>query len=165
MKLEARTGAALLLAMLVIQGPAASAQSVGRVQTMTRQVAQFLELESRIVEAQISGDSAVLQAVLSDDFEQRDAQRPGTPVARADWLKIQAARHSATASIEQMAVHDLGSAANVSYLLRPKAAGLPTFMVDTWVRQGDAWRLKVRYASPVTSGAGKSGPVRAQPKL
>lgn len=165
MKLELRTGAALLLTVaLLVQAPLALAQATGRVQTMTRQVMQFMELESRSIDAQGSRDAKTLQSLLADDFELRVAQRPGNPLPRADWLKAQADLQAAPASIEQMAVHDLGSVANVSYLMRPEG-GVPLFMVDTWVRDGDGWRLKVRYASPVAVGAEKTGKVQAQPKL
>jgi hypothetical protein len=50
--------------------------------------------------------------------------------------------------IEQIAAHDHGAVVDVSFLLRP-AEGAPLFIVDTWAKVGDGWRLQVRYAAPV----------------
>ncbi|MGE5117463.1 MAG: hypothetical protein ACM3N6_13340, partial [Betaproteobacteria bacterium] len=91
----------------------------------------------------------------TDDFELRVARRPGVPVARAEWLGALAARRPGEASVEQMAVHDHGAVADVSFLLRPAEAGAaPLFVVDSWRREGGGWKLQVRYAAPVAPDAG-----------
>lgn len=166
MRLSRRSVAALLMsAALLLPVAAVHGQAVGRVPTMTRLVAQFMDLELRMLDAQRAGDSPTLQALLGEDFELRAAREPGSPVPRAEWLKTQAGQSGAAGAIEQMAVHNLGSAVNVSYLLRPEGTGPARFVVDTWVRNGDAWHLKVRYAAPVVIDVGKPGKVQAQPKL
>ena len=45
----------------------------------------------------------------------------------------------------------LAAGKDVSFLLRP-ADGAPLFIVDTWARAGESWRLQVRYAAPVAPG-------------
>lgn len=130
--------------------PALAFAQAGRVPTVTRLVKLFLDLEGTLLDAARSGDRAALERQLADDFEMRVAQRPGEPVPRADWLAHTLAARPPAAQIEQMAVHDEGQAALVSFLLRPQGTQQwPTFVVDTWVRAGDEWRLQVRYAAPV----------------
>ena len=145
----------LLPAVVVVVGtlvPAGSQPT--RVPTVTRLVQLFAELESRLMLASHQFDAAALQALLADDFELRVARQPGVPTARAEWLAALARRPAPQAVIEQLAVHDHGALANASFLLRPVAsAGRPVpalFVVDTWVKDGDNWRLKVRYAAPQT---------------
>jgi hypothetical protein len=51
-----------------------------------------------------------------------------------------------------MAVHDLGTAAIVSFTQDGPSG--PMFVVDVWRGQGGAeWKLAVRYASPVGASA------------
>ena len=166
MSADRRSIAALLMsAALLMPAAVVHGQAIGRVPTMTRLVVQFMELESRLLDARRAGDDRALQALTSDDFELRTARQPGNPLPRAEWLKSQSERPGAADVIEQMAAHDLGSAVNVSFLLRPEGTGPVQFVVDTWVRDGDTWRLKVRYAAPAVGDNGKPGKVQAQPKL
>lgn len=143
----------------VLTWPAASfAQGSTAVPTVTRLVKVFQQLETQFAQAARAGDTAALEALLADDFELRAARRPGEPVARAQWLAAIQQQPAPDARIEQMAAHDHGAIVDVSFLLRPVAAGpakrgteAPLFIVDTWARDGDAWRLKVRYAGVVGS--------------
>jgi hypothetical protein len=137
---------------LALALPLAAAAQPARAPTMTRLVKVFLDLETQLAQAEQAGDIVALERLTTEDFELRVARRPGTPVARAEWLAALARQRAGEASLEQMAVHDHGSIADVSFLVRP-AAGAPRLVVDSWTRVGDGWRLAVRYAAPVMSDA------------
>lgn len=140
-----RRASLIALALLPL---AAAARVRTRAVTMTRFVRVFSELESRLADAMAAGDGAALDALITADFEQREAREPIAPVPRAEWLAGARTRWPAgDLWIEQMAVHDRGDTALVSFLARPEGAA-PSFVVDAWVRDGDAWRLKVRYLAP-----------------
>lgn len=145
--------------VLALTWPAASsAQGTTAVPTVTRLVKVFQQLETQFAQAARAGDTAALEALLTEDFELRVARRPAEPVARAQWLAAIKQQPAPDARIEQMAAHDHGTIVDVSFLLRPLVAGpprrgteAPLFIVDTWARDGEAWRLKVRYAGVVGS--------------
>jgi hypothetical protein len=143
--------------LLLPAAPCVHAQDHG-VAVTTRLVKLFLEQETHLQQAEREGDDRALGALLADDFEERTAARPGEPVPRADWLvRVQRERRPGGA-IEQMAAHDHGSVVVVSFLVRP-AQGRPRFVVDTWAREGDSWKLKVRYSAP----AGDAAPPSLKP--
>jgi hypothetical protein len=140
----------LLVAACLLVGPGAArgddaAQS--RVPVVTRLVQRFMDFENRLVEAARTKDAAALQGLLSADFELRVGPAPGVPTPREAWLRQSLADRPDTYSIEQMAVHDLGNFAVVSFLGRRKAGG-NLFFVDVWVNTSDAWKLSIRYAAP-----------------
>ena len=156
-----------LFALLLVAGMSAPAFHVRaeeaqlRVPTVTRLVKLFSSLEGELMAAVQKGDSTAIEKLLADDFELRSGAKPGAPTARGEWL-----RHSQgklATSIDQMAVHDYGTAAVVSYVWQP-AAQHRVFVVDVWSRSGDAWKLSVRYASPAGDrrfaipGAAPEGP-------
>jgi hypothetical protein len=138
----------LLILMAGLSAPALAAQADGerqRIPTVTRLVQLFSTLESELMTAVQKGDSTAIDKMLADDFELRSGAIPGTPTPRAEWL-----RHShgqVAVPMEQMAVHDYGTAAVVSYLWK-RGARHNIFIVDVWGKSGDAWKLSVRYASP-----------------
>jgi hypothetical protein len=160
-----RRRAALLAATAALLPLLAHAQT-SRVPTVTRLVKLFLDLEAELLMAQRDGDARALEDRIAMDFEMRVAARPGQPIPRADWLRNTLAHKAPAMEIEQMAVHDEGQAAVASFLLRPHGSrAAPLFIVDTWVRNGDDWRLQVRYAAPVPArsprvmGEGEPEPV------
>jgi hypothetical protein len=132
------------------------AQATGRVPTVTRLVRIFLDHEQALMRAQQAGAKSEFDRLLADDFELRVASKPGTPVARAEWLAAIAARAPQDWAIEQVAAHDHGAVVVVSFLMRTAVAkaGVATiFVVDTWAQAGDDWQLKTRYAAPVGAAA------------
>jgi len=138
----------LLTMMAALWAPASEAQSNGgqqRIPTVTRLVQLFTTLERELMTAVQKGDSTAINNVVADDFELRSGAMPGTPTPRAEWLRH--SRGQAVAPIEQMAVHDYGTAAVVSYLWK-SAPRHDIFVVDVWGKSGDAWKLSVRYAGP-----------------
>ena len=62
--------------------------------------------------------------------------------------------------IEQMAVHDLGDVAIVSFRASPATAssGRARFIVECWKRAADGWKLAVRYASDAAGGGSSVRP-------
>ena len=155
-----------MLGGLALLPLAAAAQTRSRTVTVTRQVRRFLELETALHDAQRAGDVAALERLLADDYELRAGRRPGQPVARADWLAEIRRQPPPDVVLEQMAVHDRGDTAAVSFLARPEGGGAPLFVVDLWLRAGDDWKLQVRYATPVGRDAAVPGeaPAATLPK-
>ncbi|GAO36091.1 hypothetical protein SCT_1490 [Sulfuricella sp. T08] len=139
----------LLPLLTLIASLSAPAQAAGdqqqRIPTVTRLVQLFSTLESELMAALQKGDTTAIDKMLADDFELRSGAMPGTPTPRAEWLRR--SHGQAAAPIEQMAVHDYGSAAVVSYLWK-RGARHDVFIVDVWGKSGDAWKLSARYASP-----------------
>jgi hypothetical protein len=145
--------AALLLAS---SGSAAQPPEAGRIPTVTRTVKLFSGLEMQLAENLHGGKKQEAEALLEDDFELRPSNAPGVSTPRADWLAATVGKYALPARTEQMAVHDLGSAAVVSFLqpaseneARDRSRDL--FVVDVWKRDGDHWKLAVRYAGPAGS--------------
>ena len=140
--------AALLALLPLLAVPLAAAARVRtRAQTMTRLVRVFLDLETALFEAQHAGDRAALERLLVDDFEQRDAAAPGQPLPRAEWLVVALRDAPADVELDQMAVHDRGDTAIVSFIARPEGRAA-AFIVDVWVKAAVGWQVKVRYAAP-----------------
>ena len=96
----------------------------------------------------------------------RTGSMPGTPIPRADWIR-QSTGKRGDAPIDQMAVHDFGSVAVVSF--RQADAATPAagarrdlFVVDCWKRVGDGWKLATRYLS---DAAAPASPAPASPPI
>jgi len=160
--------AAIVLGCAAFIAPTAHAQdATGRVPTVTRLVKIFLDREGELLNAMRGRDAPAIERQLADDFELRVGHRPGVPIPRVDFLKQIQSEATAGYTIEQMAVHEIGTTAIVSFMLRPEARrardGLrPLFVVDTWLGGIDNYRLRVRYVAPATSvrvpGAGAERP-------
>src|SRR6266571_4257361 len=86
--------------------------------------------------------------MVRDDFELRTSAGPGRPVPRAEWIRQSLAAPGPASSPSQMAVHDLGDTAVVSFLDRAAANRAQIFVVDVWRRDGAEWKLAIRYAAP-----------------
>jgi len=131
---------------------ASSSGSVGRIPTVTRLVHVFLELEGELNEALGKRDMQAVSKLLTDDFEMRVANMPGNPVPRAAWIRQSFKAPEASSLLEQMAVHDFGAIAIVSYLwsFTPAKSEVTReiFVVDTWRQDAGHWKLAVRYAAP-----------------
>jgi len=113
-----------------------SAACLAQVHVPTLTVVRFGDLERKLATGQ---DRA---AYLTDDFEQRLCAAPGTPVPRDEWLAAPAQKFS----FHQEAVHDYGNVATYSAL---GSDGDTRFMVvDSWKKEGDSWKLAVRYLCP-----------------
>jgi ketosteroid isomerase-like protein len=151
---------AILSLVLVLAATPTLAQTTdvspgqARVPTVTRLVKIFSELEGDLATRLENGDAATVAALLTEDFEMRAGPAPGSPTPRADWIRESMAKPVRSARFEQMAVHDLGEFAVVSFVQLPGESGARDpaarfFVVDVWKRAGDAWRLAIRYIGPV----------------
>jgi len=156
------TSAAVALSGYALAQPA---PQTGRIPTVTRLVKVFSELEAALQTQARSADPAALDQSLDASFEMRDSTSPGTPIPRDEWIRQTRATAAQDHSIDQMAVHDLGAYALVSF--RELETGVATgsrhqrFIVDCWKRDGDSWRLAVRYAAEVgASSASKPQPTK-----
>jgi hypothetical protein len=149
--------AAIVLGCAVATLPAAHAQdATGRVPTVTRLVKIFLDREGELLNAMRGRDAPAIERQLTDDFELRVGHRPGVPIPRVDFLSQIQSDATAGYTIEQMAVHEIGTTAMVSFMLRPEPGRardglLPLFVVDTWTGGIDNYRLRVRYVAPAAS--------------
>ena len=145
----------VLAVILASLSPSALAADVapGRVPTVTRLVKLFSELETTLATSIQSGNSAAAQKLLTDDFEMRVGAMPGNPTPRAEWLRQSIAKPGPSYRIEQMAVHDFGDTAVVSFLQAADAAASAKniFTVDVWRRADGQWKLATRYAGPAGS--------------
>jgi hypothetical protein len=143
-----------ICAALGIAAPsiADEAPARSRVGTVTRLVKLFLDREAALATAIRSGDATSLGAMLADDFELRIGPRAANPIPRADWMREVLRTREPGGEAGRMAVHDLGTAAIVSFTQDGPSG--PMFVVDVWRGQGGAeWKLAVRYASPVGASA------------
>ena len=150
----------LLVAFLVagvlaspLRADAADTPATGRIPTVTRLVKLFLELEGSLAAGIRGGNASAVDKMLAEDFELRVASTPGNPTPRAEWLRLAMDKPGPSVRIEQMAVHDFGDVAIVSFLQaamtaekRDSTRDIAT--VDVWKRTGDTWMLAVRYAGP-----------------
>jgi len=144
----------LLAALTALCPPAAADDAApGRIPTVTRLVKLFLELEGALAASLQGGNASAVEKMLAEDFELRVASSPGNPTPRAEWIRRSLEKPALPFGIEQMAVHDYGDVAVVSFLQtsmtggkREPAGGI--FAVDVWKRAGDSWKLAVRYAGP-----------------
>jgi hypothetical protein len=114
-------------------------------------VVLFTQQELQLVERIKARDASGVGALLTDDFELRASSQPGQPVPRADWIDQSLKSPAPAEAPRDMAVHDLGNAALVSFQQPSGSAKSSIFVVDLWRRLGDDWKLAVRYAAPAGS--------------
>ena len=147
-----------LIASLALLAVPALAQPVPHgtgIPTVTRLVKMFSELERGLAETMRAKDSSALDALLDPSFEMRVGNAPGVPVPRDAWVR-EARSASTSPRIEQMAVHDFGDVAVVSFRESSARTGAKDretdrFVVDCWKRDGDTWKLAVRYLSDASA--------------
>lgn len=128
----------------------------GQAPVLTRLVRIFMDQEAQLLQAVKDKNADTLEKALAFNFEMRTANRPGTPVPRGDWIKSAVSQGGGDFSIQQMSVQEVGNVAIASFVLTPTAQnklGSPAFIVDTWVPEGEGWKLRARHASAVLSAA------------
>src|SRR5689334_4656165 len=102
-------------ALLALPGFAQPSASSARVPTVTRLVKQFSELETRLATSVAARDQRAIAEMLDGNFEARSSSAPGVPVPRDDWIRAAIDAGRELPRIEQMAVHDFGTVAVVSF--------------------------------------------------
>jgi ketosteroid isomerase-like protein len=147
---------ATTVSILGMSAVVSAEESVGRVPTVTRLVSLFYQLEEELSGAVNNRNMTAVSKLLSDDFEMRVGAMPGNPIPRATWIKRSFNEPKSSSLREQMAVHDFGKIAIVSFLWKIRAAKSKmvreVFVVDTWRREAGDWKLAVRYAGPAAQG-------------
>jgi hypothetical protein len=133
------------------------AAATGRVPTVTRLVKIFSTLENEWSDAVRQRNAAAVDKLLASDFEMRTAGAPGRPIPRADWIRQAMSDPPFASRIEQMAAHEYGGkTVVVSFLWNLDASAgtdaaasiaVRLFVVDTWVQEGDDWRVSTRYVA------------------
>jgi len=143
--------AAIAAASLALCVPVpAAAQSAGqRVMTMTRGVSVFGKAEVELAEALKSHDEAAIDRIVGIEFEQRSANAPSMPVPRGDFLDQAAAEFAHATGMRDMAVHEYGDVAVVSFTWMRDRPQAPAFVVDVWRRKtaDDPYQVVSRYVS------------------
>ena len=141
------------------------APASGRIPTVTRLVKLFTGLEMDLVAKTHAKDLSALDALLDPSFELRAGNAPGTPVPRDAWIRDVRAAPRSPPRIDQMAVHDFGDVAIVSFRETAAAGATPggsaRLVVDCWKRDGAAWKLAVRYVSDASL---RSAPATRSPR-
>lgn len=132
----------LLAAVPVVQAQ----PSGGRIVTMTRGMKVYGDAETSLIQALSGKDAAALDKLVDPMFEQRGGAEPGTPLPRDEWLKAAQAETKDGDRVSQMAVHDQGELAIVSFLLTHAGGQGDAFVVDVWKRTApDQVSLLIRY--------------------
>jgi len=143
----------LIFSLAVMRAATAAPEAgMGRIPVLTRTVQIFMQLETDLDKALAKRDAAAVMKLLAEDFEMRVGSMPANPIPRAAWVKQSFAEPKSSSFIEQMAVHDFGKLAVVSYSRKEKsakaAAAHDIFIVDIWTQGPDNWKLAIRYAGP-----------------
>lgn len=126
----------------------------GRIPTVTRLVKVFSQLEQDLVAKAHAKAPSALDSVLDPAFEMREGTTPGVPVPREAWMREARASADDGGRFEQMAVHDFGDVALVSFrAVGTRHPARDRFIVDCWKRDGQTWKLAVRYQSDVSRQA------------
>ncbi len=150
----------LLCAMGVVaqdQPPTGGRPSGGRIESATRGVVRYESLERAILQAEQNKDQDALRRLVADDFEVRSAESSG-PTPREMWEQRAESENITWFQIRNMAVHEFGDVAVVSFLLDrrgeagKRAVPQTVFVVDVW-RQAEG-KLAVRYVSTPGRPAG-----------
>lgn len=160
--------ALLLVAIAMPVAAQPGGPPTGRISTVSRLVVVFSRLEFSLDRALAKNDRAAAAALLTPTFEQRDAVAPGTPVPRAQWLDAMLGQPPRDARISQMAVHDFGPLAVVSFRMQflPSSAAatrIPLLVTDVWQQSGSSWHLAVRYAAAADSATPVPGAAAVAP--
>src|SRR5690348_10295845 len=82
--MRTQTRMAFAIALVVVCAQWVSAQASGRIETRTRLVSQFSELENRWLNAIQKKDATALDRLLSEDYEVWTPDR-SSPIPREEW--------------------------------------------------------------------------------
>jgi hypothetical protein len=125
-------------------------QRVGVI-TPTRLVKLFYGIERQLLDAQAGGHAEAVKALLAEEFMQRSSLAPLAPVAREAWIAQARVMSPTSVSLDQMAVHEQGPLAIVSFVMLNNAGGSNRFVVDVWrVKEDeDHYELLNRYISDI----------------
>jgi hypothetical protein len=159
-RIAAAPAAAFALLLAGAAAAADTAPSGHGIVTMTRAMKVFSDAETQLVAALKARDTVAVDRLVGPDFEQRSQAAPGTPLPREDWLAQAPAEAARSAGMREMAVHDYGDLAIVSFLWAREQPQAPAFVVDVWQRPSasEPYQLVTRYL-----GAAPAAPARKAP--
>ena len=155
----------LLITILVgyawSQQPVVSQRAPERVQTRTRLVAVFSDLNNELFQAFQKHDVAAFERLVGEDFELRTANSPDNPKSRDDWQRLAFRNPLQSFRTSKMAVRGLrDDVAIVSFVLEenpgPKSQAQKSFLVQVWSREGEAWVCQEEYVLPIAAPAAPS---------
>jgi hypothetical protein len=120
-----------------------------RVPVVTRLVQTYSNYEHRLAEAINHRDTTEIEKLVAPDFEFRSSNGVGVPVPRAAWIAQSLNEPPVLMSIEQMAVHEHGTARIVSFKLKSpgETARKDITVIDVWTLSEESSSLKTRYAA------------------
>lgn len=139
--------------------------------TRTRTVAIFDDLERQLMTAVQQKDKTKLAELAADDFALRRASDPATPEPRDAWIANELPTYELKDfRFTKMAVHlfnDATAVVSMNYwqnaTMHGKSGSGDYFLVDVWTKQDNAWRLAVRYVSPIASNPHTLKPTNVKP--
>ncbi len=142
---------AIVLSALTLAAPAQSRLPPGvdggaGGATATRSVSRYLDLERALADALQERRRDAVAQMLTADFESRSAQALDS-TAGIEGLAASVLPAGAAPRVRDLAVHELGDVAIVSFFLdrAPRGPHATLYVVDVWRQQ--AGRLAARYVS------------------
>ena len=151
---------AILLAAVAVAAVFATAQAPAgggfrkQIGTPTRQVTMFNGLERQLLQAQ--KDKTLLDAMLTEDFVEHNAEMPVQVVDRATALQHAQSAPAVQGVFRDMDVRMEGDTAIVSFVFvrreeqqGAQPRGNAAFVVDIWRKHGETFELAARYAAPM----------------
>jgi hypothetical protein len=147
----ARLGLGLCLSASLTLAAAQDVPQRSSVVTPTRLVKLFYGIERQLLDAQANGQTDTLKTLLAEYFMQRSSTAPLIPVPREDWIAQARAMSPASVVLDQMAVHEQGPLAIVSFVMLNNTGGANRFVVDVWRAKGgdDEYELLTRYSGDI----------------
>lgn len=143
---------AVMLATSYFKASAWAQPASGRIETRTRLVAIFSDLNQQFFQAIQQRDGAALNQFIADDFEARTARHVAEPQPRESWQRDVFARGMKGFRISAMSVRGLGdNAAVASFVLEEKlttAQAQRSLVVQVWSLEGNSWKCKDAYFFP-----------------
>jgi hypothetical protein len=121
---------------------------------VTRQVKQFSDLEQQLITAANAKDVEAIGQLLENDFSLRVSNHLDDPTNRAEAITQFTTGNSLPSHVAHLAALDYGDITVVSFHWLSNSTGNDAttpgfFVVDTWKKAGDKWKIIARYASPI----------------
>jgi ketosteroid isomerase-like protein len=131
-----------------------ASQHASRPVMVTREVKQFSDLEHDLIAAMNAKDAEGMKQLLTDDFALHFGNNPGDSTNRTEMIAQATAGRTLPLHLEYMSALDYGGVAIVSFSwnldgVDGEASSGKVFVVDTWKKIDEHWKLAARYASAV----------------
>jgi hypothetical protein len=137
-----------------------------RIQSPTRQVTQFGELENQLATAVQNGNRAGMEPLLAEEFALRTARTGGEVLGRDQYIQQRTGGHELRSfKIRGIDVRQWNDIAVVNFLYHQEATSAGKdltgdfFITDVWRKTDAGWKLAMRYSA----GPGPVPPAPAHP--